>query len=102
MDDKERARARDEKQRRLISLEEKHETLIAAVRKWEMLAATKVKTSGSEKEANRNTYDISSVKLVTRKFHVQNNGNEMYKKVCCSCQVFLFYFGLSDLVAVAV
>ena len=64
VDNRERARARDEKQRRLISLEEKHETLTAAVRKWEMLAATKVKTSGSEEEANRNTYDTSSIKLV--------------------------------------
>ena len=67
-----------------------------------MLAATKVKTSGSEKEANRNTYDISSVKLVTRKFRVQNNDNEMYKKVCCRCQVFFVFFGKLDLVAVAV
>ena len=32
-----------------ILLEEKHENYIAAVRKWEMLAATKVKVSGSEK-----------------------------------------------------
>ena len=59
-----------------------------------MLAATKVKTSGSEKEANRSTYDNSSVKLVTWKFHVQNNGNEMYKKVCCRCQVFFVFFWL--------
>ena len=60
-----------------------------------MLAATKVKTSGSEKEANTYTYDISSVKLVTyRKFHVQNNDNEMYKKVCCRCQVFFCFFWL--------
>ena len=35
-----------------------------------MLAATKVKTSVSEKETNRNTYDISSIKLITRTFHV--------------------------------
>ena len=55
-----------------------------------MLAATMVKRSGSEKEANRNIYDISSIKLVTRKFHVvvvQNNGKEIYKKVCCRCKV---------------
>ena len=33
-------------------------------------------------EMNKNTYDISSIKRVTRKFHVvgvQNNGQEMYK-----------------------
>ena len=33
-----------------------------------MLAATKVKVSGSEKKGNKNTYDISSIKRVTRKF----------------------------------
>ena len=47
-----------------------------------MLAATKVKMSGSER-INRNAYYISSIKRVTRKFHfvvVQNNGKEMYKK----------------------
>jgi len=37
------------KQVRRISLEEKHETFIAAVRKREILAATKVKISGSKK-----------------------------------------------------
>ena len=45
-----------------------------------MLAATKVKMSGSEKKVNKNTYDISSSKRVTRKFHVvavQSNGKEM-------------------------
>ena len=44
----------------------------------------KEKMSGSEKKkVNKNTYEISSVKRVTRKFHVvvvQNNGKEMYKK----------------------
>ena len=33
-----------------------------------MLATTKVKASGSEKKGNKNTYDISSIKRVTRKF----------------------------------
>ena len=43
----------------------------------------KVKMSASEKKVNENTYDISSIKRVTKKFHVvvvQNNGKEMYKK----------------------
>ena len=31
-----------------------------------MLAATKVKMSGKEKIVNKNTYDISSIKRVTR------------------------------------
>ena len=40
MDNRERARVRDKIQRTPISLEEKHENFIAAVRKSEMLAAT--------------------------------------------------------------
>ena len=52
-----------------------------------MLAASKVKISGSEeKELNRNAYDISYIKRVLEGFWkflvvvVQNNGKEMYKK----------------------
>ena len=55
VDSRERARARDKTNKK----KEKHENFIAAVRKWEMQAATKVKMSGS------NTYEISSVKRVT-------------------------------------
>ena len=57
-----------------------------------MLAATNVKMSGSEK----NTYDISFIKRVTRKFlefHVvvvQNKGKEMYKKKCAARAKLLF------------
>ena len=45
-------------------MEEKHERFIAAVKKSEMLAATKVKMSSSEKKkVNRYTaYNISSMK----------------------------------------
>ena len=50
--------------RREILLEEQPENIIAAVRTWEMLAATKVEMSGSEKKLT-NTYDISSIKRVT-------------------------------------
>ena len=47
-------------------LEEQDENFVAVVRKWEMLAATKVKMiSGSEKKVNKNTYDIPSKKRVT-------------------------------------
>ena len=60
-----------------------------------MRAATKMKMSGSEKIANRNTFNISSIKRVTREFLevsryvvvVQNNFKEVYKKVCCTCKV---------------
>ena len=41
VDNRERARASDWKQRRRISLEEKHENFIAAPRKWDLLAASK-------------------------------------------------------------
>ena len=55
-----------------------------------MLAANKVKMSGSEKKVNRNNSNkifceqSSFIKRVARKFRVvvvQNNGKEMYKKV---------------------
>ena len=57
---------------------------IAAVRKWEILAATEVKVNGSKKKkkkkkkASRNTCDISSIKCVARKCHVvgEQNGEE--------------------------
>ena len=55
-----------------------------------MLAATEVKMSGSEEIASSNTYDVSPIKRVTRKFHLvvlQNNGKEMCKKVCCRSKV---------------
>ena len=52
-----------------------------------MRNASGVKMSDNEKKkVNKNTYDISSIKRVTRKFlefHVlvvQNNGKKMYKK----------------------
>ena len=48
-------------------LEEQHENFLAAVRKWEILTATKVKMS-EWKKVNNNRYDISSIKRVTRKF----------------------------------
>ena len=56
VDNRERARASDWKQRKKMSLEGKHENFMAEVRKWEMLAASKVKMSGSEKtKVNMNT-----------------------------------------------
>ena len=61
-------REKELEQRRPISFEEKHENFVAAVRKGEMLAATKMKMSGSETKVNRNRYNISSTERVTRKF----------------------------------
>ena len=88
MGNREIARARNKKQRRPISLEEKHENSIAAMRKWEMLAATKVKMSDSENKSEQE--------------HIQN----FFHKTCKSCKTtakrstkkcaaranFLFYF----------
>ena len=55
----------------------------------------KMKMSSSEKKSEREHVRHSSIKCVTKirsfwKFHVvvvQNNGKEMYKKVCCTCKV---------------
>ena len=49
------------------------------------------------KKVNENTYDISSIKSVTKKIFwtfdavvVENNDKEMYKKVYCTCTVGCF------------
>ena len=66
---------------------------VVAVRKWEILAATKVKMSGRKKSEQEliNRYDISSVKRVTRKFlevsrcsRVKQLQRNVQKKVCCT------------------
>ena len=64
-----------------------------------VLAATRVKISDSEKKVNKYTFDISSIKLVARKyilkFHVavvQNNGKEMYKKSVLHVQSCFFAY----------
>ena len=83
-----------ERKIRSYLLEEQHENFLAAVRKWEILAATKVKMS-EWKNVNNNRYDISSIERVTIesfwKFHVvvvQNSGKEMYKKSVLHVQSF--------------
>ena len=64
-----------------------------------MLAATWVKMSDGGKIAykNKNTYDISSIKRVTRKLleishfsRAINNGKEMYKESVLHVQSFFF------------
>ena len=73
VDNRERARASDWKQRRRISCEEKHENFIAAVRKLEMLAASKVKMSGTEKiKANMNTVNKIFGKHIQQFVHKNN------------------------------
>ena len=73
-------------------MEERHENFVAAVRKWEMLAATEVKMSGSEKKkTNKQTMNKNTLGSFW-KFHVvvvQNNVTEMYKK-CAAHEELLF------------
>ena len=73
-DYRKRVRASDSKQRRRISLEETHGNFIAAVRKWEMLAASKVKiTERREKiKANMNSGNKIFGKHI-RQFLQKNN-----------------------------
>ena len=55
-----------------------------------MVAANWEKMSDGGKKVNKNTYDISSIKRVARRFLVtvvQNNGKEMYKKSVLHCKV---------------
>ena len=49
---------------------ERHENFVAVVRKWEMVAATNArwKWTAVKKKVNDTTYDIPSIKLVTKKF----------------------------------
>ena len=53
MGNREKAEASDWKIRRRIPLEEKHENFIAAVRKWEILAASKVKNERQWKQSEQ-------------------------------------------------
>ena len=72
---KQQQQKKERKERRRSSLrKKKDEKFNAAMRKWQMLAANKVKMSGSEKKKlarTRNIYDFSSIKRATRKFHVR-------------------------------
>ena len=53
----------------------------------------KVKMSGSEKKVNENTYDISSIKRVTKKFLEVSRCSRAkqqqrnVQKLCCTCKV---------------
>ena len=54
----------------------------------------KVKISSSEKKVNENTYDISSIKRVTKKFlevsrcsRAKQQQRNVQKKVCCTAKL---------------
>ena len=63
-----------------------------------MRNASGVKMSDNEKKkVNKNTYDISSIKRVTRKFlevsrfsGAKQRQKNVQKKVCCTCKVAFF------------
>ena len=62
-------------------LEEQHENFVTALGKIRNASGQRGENERQPKKMNKNTYDISSIKHVTRKFHVlvvQNNGKEMY------------------------
>ena len=54
----------------IFLLEEQHENFVTAVTKWELLAATNArwKWAAVKKKVNEKTYDISSIKCVTKMF----------------------------------
>ena len=56
----------------MFLLEGQHKNFVVAVTKWEMLAATSQMHGENErqwkKKVNENTYDIFSIKSVTKKF----------------------------------
>ena len=81
VDNREKASSRDKKQqqqqqRRRISSEQKHNNFLESVRKQEILAATKVKMSGSEKTKDKQEHLFHVVV-------VQTCGTEIFHKVCC-------------------
>ena len=96
MDNRARATALDKKTKKANLVGRK--TLKLAVRKWEMLVASKVKMSSSEKKRTgiqatkllvyTDMYNISFIRCVTREFHVvvavQNNVKKMYEKKCAA------------------
>ena len=86
VDNQERAKARNTQQRRPISLEEKHQNFTAAVRKWEMLGATKVKMCGNQKKWV-GTHNISCITCIV----VETIAKRCTKR-CCTCKVVFFFY----------
>ena len=82
VDNRERARTRDTKQRRQISPEQQHENYIAAGRRWEMRATSEVKISGNwkkkQKGAQETKYFVSTCEIVFIK------GCNSEEVSCCS------------------
>ena len=62
---RQRSRARDKNKGDIFLLEEQHENFVAAVKKWEPMQG---ENERHWKKVNKNTYNISSIKRVTKKF----------------------------------
>ena len=78
-------------------LEEKYENFCNGCEKMRNASDHRGETAQQLKKSEQNTYDNSSIKRVTRKFHsvvVQNNGKEMYKKKCTAREKCFFFFFL--------
>ena len=89
-------RARDTKQRRHIFVGITTRKFCSGGDKMRNASGhqCKVKMSGSEKKVNENTYDISAIKRVTKKFlevsrcsRRKTTAKKCTKKVFCTCKV---------------
>ena len=85
VDNRERARARDNKQRRRISLEEEQKNFIAAVSKWGMLAATK---KNSEQRQMRHFLHKKCNWEVSRFIRAKQEQRNVQKSVYVVCLFF--------------
>ena len=93
---RQRSRARDKKQRRHFFVGRTTWKFCSGGDKMRNASGhqCKVKMSGSEKNVNENTCDISSIKRVTKKFlevsrcsRAKQRQRNVLKKVCCTCKV---------------
>ena len=120
MDNRERARAGDEKHRRQMSLlETQRENLIAVVRRWEMLAASEVKMSGSTwkrkpagiqwansfseniwhffRKVSRCSRVTTTTKKCTKKYAARAKLFFCHDTYCCCCWSVLLPFSVGSL-----
>ena len=80
VDNRERSRASDQKQRRRISSEENHKNLMVAVRKWEMLGASKERPARWKWEVVKKKLKRTGAEAT--KFFVSSYDNSSIKPMC--------------------
>ena len=85
----------------IFLLEEQHENFVAAVTKWEMLAATnaKWKWAAVKKSEQEHVCEISPIKLVTKKFlevsrcsRAKQRQRNVQKKCAAPAKLFFFCY----------